>query len=372
MPSPKNPPAKPKASAAPKAPPSSVTAPPRLEAKPASPPAKPMAKPVPKPVPRQPRATHDPFFKRLLSDPEKAQAFFRCFLPPRIVARLAPDRLPVRLDPQHVDGGLRTTQSDLIYRAFLKDDGFADVDLEHKSQPQNEVHVQLFHHRESIIARNLRELAGQLKDDPVVIPVLAYHGAADWNPQVTLRGETAKEAEAKWQALDLDDFRTFRMVFTDFKRYALGELTDDPELQAALYAMTWEGPDAFLKVLPQLRGPGQPQKDLLTYINQNWHNTNLKPLGDQWKILYPHEGDNPMSTMYERAVHEGFEQGIAHGREQGRETGKAEVLLKQLRLKFARLSAEDRARVTAASTKQLDAWAEAVLTADSLAEIFAR
>ena len=51
--------------------------------------------------------------------------------------------------------------------------------------------------------------------------------------------------------------------------------------------------------------------------------------------------------------------------------GVAETLLKQFRLKFGRLSAKARQRVEGASAEQLDAWTGAVLTADSLDEVFA-
>lgn len=59
------------------------------------------------------------------------------------------------------------------------------------------------------------------------------------------------------------------------------------------------------------------------------------------------------------------------GEAAGKAEGKAEVVLKLLFLKFGELDAETRSRVSSGSVDDLDRWAERVLTATTLAEIFA-
>lgn len=54
----------------------------------------------------------------------------------------------------------------------------------------------------------------------------------------------------------------------------------------------------------------------------------------------------------------------------GRLEGKAEFLLKQLRLRFGSLPQATRARIEAARPEELDAWAERVLVAKTLDEMF--
>lgn len=54
----------------------------------------------------------------------------------------------------------------------------------------------------------------------------------------------------------------------------------------------------------------------------------------------------------------------------GVQSGRASLLLKQLTLKFGELPGDIEARVTRAEVEELDRWAERVLTADSLDEVF--
>lgn len=61
----------------------------------------------------------------------------------------------------------------------------------------------------------------------------------------------------------------------------------------------------------------------------------------------------------------------AEGKAEGKAKGKAELLLKLLSLRFGSPSEATRARVGTAEPVQLDAWAERVLTAKTLDEVFA-
>lgn len=58
------------------------------------------------------------------------------------------------------------------------------------------------------------------------------------------------------------------------------------------------------------------------------------------------------------------------GRTEGRAEGRAELLSKQLQLKFGALPDDVRERIAAASIDELDRWAERVLTAATLDELF--
>lgn len=65
---------------------------------------------------------------------------------------------------------------------------------------------------------------------------------------------------------------------------------------------------------------------------------------------------------------------LAEGKQQGRAEGRAEgqrsLLAKQLRLKFGQLDAATEARLAKATPAELGRWAERVLTAASLDEIW--
>lgn len=64
-------------------------------------------------------------------------------------------------------------------------------------------------------------------------------------------------------------------------------------------------------------------------------------------------------------------EGRAEGRVEGRVEGLRETLRKQLALKFGAIDAEHAARIEAASPEELDLFLERVLTAETLAAVFA-
>jgi hypothetical protein len=59
----------------------------------------------------------------------------------------------------------------------------------------------------------------------------------------------------------------------------------------------------------------------------------------------------------------------AEARAEGEAKGKAELLLRQLGLRFGALSEAVRAQVLQAPAERLDVWAERVITAQSLEEV---
>lgn len=63
--------------------------------------------------------------------------------------------------------------------------------------------------------------------------------------------------------------------------------------------------------------------------------------------------------------------GLEKGLEKGRREGETKLLVRQLKLKFGGLRPEDQARVEVADSEQLLQWAERILTARSLDEVFA-
>ena len=68
---------------------------------------------------------------------------------------------------------------------------------------------------------------------------------------------------------------------------------------------------------------------------------------------------------------EGIEKGLAEGIEKGQAAGHAGLLLRQLELRFGAVSEAVRERVRGASASELEAWAEAVLSAASIDEVLA-
>ena len=70
-----------------------------------------------------------------------------------------------------------------------------------------------------------------------------------------------------------------------------------------------------------------------------------------------------MGTMAETWMEEGRAEGLAQGQ--------ARVLLRQMERRFGEVPETMRARVTGATTDELDAWADALLEAATLDEVMA-
>lgn len=71
-----------------------------------------------------------------------------------------------------------------------------------------------------------------------------------------------------------------------------------------------------------------------------------------------------------RYFSQGQQQGKAEGKAEGEAKGKAEIVLNLLALKFRKLSNTTKKRVQSASVQELDRYAERILTAKTLDEVF--
>jgi len=88
---------------------------------------------------------------------------------------------------------------------------------------------------------------------------------------------------------------------------------------------------------------------------------------------YPEEVQK-MTTFADRFIEKGFEEGIEKGIEkgiiEGKAQGQASVLLKQLQIRFGGVDSQYRQRIEQADADTLLLWAERVLTADSIEDVF--
>ena len=78
-------------------------------------------------------------------------------------------------------------------------------------------------------------------------------------------------------------------------------------------------------------------------------------------------------TSIERlGIEKGIQQGMQQGMQQGRHQGMAQLLVRQLALRFGDVPASIRTKLEAATDDELESWADAVVSAPSLEAVFAR
>lgn len=78
-----------------------------------------------------------------------------------------------------------------------------------------------------------------------------------------------------------------------------------------------------------------------------------------------------MEQGLEIGIEKGIEQGIEKGIEKGRAQGSASVLLRLLNRRFGPLSPDIIRRLSQSTPEQLEIWAERVLEARTIDEVFA-
>lgn len=90
------------------------------------------------------------------------------------------------------------------------------------------------------------------------------------------------------------------------------------------------------------------------------------------RIAGPEAKDTVM-TAGERLIQQGEVRGLQKGRQEGRQEGERALLLRLLRKRFGNaVDGEVERRLEAASGEQIEIWAERVLSATTIAELFAR
>jgi hypothetical protein len=81
--------------------------------------------------------------------------------------------------------------------------------------------------------------------------------------------------------------------------------------------------------------------------------------------------ENRVREWNEELREEGRKEGLQKGLRQGRREGEAELLIRQIELRFRRLDEETRKRIRAADADRLLQWGERILTARRLSDVFA-
>lgn len=207
---------------------------------------------------------------------------------------------------------------------------------------------------------------------PPVLPIVLYNGEGQWRAPSSVEEmiEEVPEPLARYQP---------RMsYFLLDERRAPYEIGEERNTVGALLALEQSrvGDEVFEVVLylvellrePKHESLRQAFKELILKVLS----TELAPIAE----VFDHPED-PMTTR-ERLQHWYDDQKaalLAEGKKQGRVEGRADgqrsLLGKQLKLKFGPLGAAVEERLASATPAQLGRWAERVLTASTLDEIWA-
>ena len=332
---------------------------------------------------------HDALFKAAFERPEHAAELLQGLLPAPLIGAIDWTTL-TRESGTFIDEKLIDRHTDLLFRAKLPDEDavvYFYLLLEHQSTIDPDMPRRMLVYAMDYWAFHRKHRKGPL---PIVFPVLICHVPGGWTAPTTMQalfhpspdtipGLAPFVPHLSMLVEDLslrsnEDLRS--LVATAFSVVTLWLLRDarDP---ARLLANIDHYCDAVAAVLQAPSGQAAFIQ-LLSYIDYVCGDEHYVEFRETICKQLP-EAKEAVMTYAEKMIQQGREQGREEGREQGREQGREEgrlvtlrnVLHKQLTLKFGSVPPEHVATLDSARIEQLERYVERVLTAETLADVFA-
>lgn len=309
---------------------------------------------------------HDALFKYVFSQPENAASELRSVLPEQLANQIDWGTL----EPQpanFVDENLRGRQADLLFKVKCQDrDALLYVLMEHQSTNDPLMAFRVLRYVVKIWDAFLREQPKAVRL-PAIIPVVVHHSKGGWKAATELTEIIDVDAAMLPELVPY--LPQFRIAVDDISHLdgealrrrsltriatiglmLLAKARDSTDLMPAMY----EFADIFRQVALAPTGI-QAMRAFLEYA----FGTGDAPLEELHR--FAHQIGPVAEEAYMTAAEVLTQRGVTKG--------KAELLLRQLGLRFGSLSDANREKVLSASTESLDDWAERILTGSSIDEI---
>lgn len=331
---------------------------------------------------------HDRFFRAVFSQPENAAAHFRQYLPRELVDALDLERATLE-SGSLVPAAMKQREADLLYRVPVR----PEVVATRAEGAECEVYVfVLFEHQSKVdpmmplrvllYMTGIWERAWVERDRPVrlpaIVPIVLYHGHRRW-----------KAARSFQDLIDLPPgilasvggyLPSFRFLLNDLKRIEDSDLQFHPVLGLVLRGLKHSRDPDFRALLPTL-GPSVAAASthgdrglsaLALFMHYIYEQRDDVAPEDFRAFVDEHARPDLMEIVMstaERLRNEGREEGREEGIRLGLGTMRR-VLLRQIQLRFGPASQATEQRVASATQADLTTWAERVVVASSVDELF--
>ena len=302
--------------------------------------------------------------------------WFPLYLPPEVVARLDPKRPPVHVEGTMIDREGSTTQSDALFRLHFGDGGEVIVYalLEHKASVDHRTPLQLIRYVLRIWGQELDRGVVPVGGLPPVIPLVFFHGREPWTVPCSVQDMIHAPEGLDHLAQSFGHY-----VVHDLGRITPRELSRSAEVRAALLALARAFRENVSDAEADLLVAGVADTEfgryILTYIMEQVSlpperiEAALRRTGTNAETVEEIMGTAAQIWM-EQGRTEGRTEGKAAGIVEGKAAGKVDTFLRQARLKFGELTPAHAERVRSASPENLDAWLDALITAEDIDAVF--
>ncbi len=277
---------------------------------------------------------HDRFFHKTFSQPERVEDILLHNLPQ--ISSLFEAGTLENTGDSFVDDELKKYYSDVLYKAKLKndEDAYLYILFEHKSYPEPLIAFDLLRYMVRIWEKDKE----QIRNFPLIIPIVFYHGNENWNCPTDFIGLFEHTDEGKEFVPD------FRYYLFDLSRYTDEEIKGAILSRAILLLFKYIYAQDFGKKyvnICELLGKLDDEKTALEflklaleYIGNATDKITVEQLQEGIQKALPTIGGAVVPTLFEQIRAEGRDEGREEGKTIGLKEGLLEAIHLALEIKF--------------------------------------
>jgi predicted transposase/invertase (TIGR01784 family) len=322
---------------------------------------------------------HDNLFRYTMSHSNVAADFLVQYLPSEVTGNLRLDTLAIAKDT-FVDPNQRQHYSDLLYTVLLKGgtSAFVYFLFEHKSRPDRFVALQVLRYMVEIWELH-RKQQKKSKTLPLIIPIVVYHG------------KNAQKASRLADLIELPDMKCnayvphFDLAFYDFSPASDEKIKGAITLRLMLACFRAKNNPRTVDHVMELFGLLAKLDNsetsmrwievIATYLFQTM-DINRDVMHNIASMQLDSNKEGKVMTLADRLRKEGRIEGRMEGKMEGKMEGEVlgrhAVLQRLLGKRFGKdiLDIRMQDRLRSASAEQLDLWAERILDATTIEDVF--
>ena len=324
--------------------------------------------------PKPPRITallqpHDALFRWTFSQHRHAVSLLKAALPRKLAAATAWSTL--RLESgSHVDRALRRRHCDLVFSARMHGKPVFFYTL---IEQQRDVEPRMIFRMGLYMMRRWEQFVRDHPDSkeqlPPIIPLLIHHSDTGWTAATAFQDIIATGPDVRSELLPYIPRFEMRLIdLSEGQASGLVESALTALSQAVLWCLSVAGDDARMeREIERIRSAVNEMvrardglaafEVLLRYLAATHGRFSVEKIGNLLDKAAGPKAREAIVTVFDDIERK------------GRTEGQAQMLLKQLTIRFGPVPAKEKARVKAADEAALSRWAARVLTAPTLAEV---